>query len=245
MTNKEKLESLKAQGKILGCDVSAVQGSISWDYVADTYDWMKFGIIKLSDGTWIDSKFDHNYRTIRQTRLAVGIYVVIHPDKDPVPQARKVIDTLRQYGEPMANLILIDFETSYSNAAKTTENIKLMMKMFDDELKKYVAIYSYQGFAQPFMGPLGPDTKWAIANYSVVSPPHPGISEEQLVLKQFSGWVPYNGCPGMSGGVICRRPDHDHGIALKLSAKDPGTPIDIDVINSDDMWFYFRSFDRK
>jgi hypothetical protein len=231
MTNKQKLIQLQTQNKILGIDVSSVQGKIDWKYLETTYPWIKFVIVKAFDGKFIDSQFKNNWEGLGETNLLRCVYFVVHPNET----SNQITALLNAFGEQSPHCVMIDFETSYINKNTTANTIKEEISMINDQLNVPTPIYSYYGFIAPFITLLG-DVTYAIANYSDINPAHDGISDDKIILKQISGWVPANGCSGMNRGTPCRLENHDHGILLKLNANDPGTPTDIDIINNDDFW---------
>jgi len=228
-------DSLLSQGKILGIDVSAVQGNIDWGFVASKYPWISFGILKCCDGNWVDPTFQANVKGLLTTSIKYFAYSVVHPN-DAASQAQT---TINAFNGVNPYCLLVDFETPYANLAQTTQTLQTMLATYQSALAPatQLGIYSYYGFIAPFIPALG-NVKYAIANYSDINAAHPGIPDENVVIKQFSGWVGANGCKGMNGGVPCRNPNHNHGILLQLNAQDPGTPVDIDVIASDPFWQY-------
>jgi GH25 family lysozyme M1 (1,4-beta-N-acetylmuramidase) len=227
MDYKKQLQDFISQGAIMGIDVSRHQGVIDFPFVLNKYDWIKFVIIKCSENTWLDDKFVANIQSFRQSTkdVPLGIYSVIHPDKDAKAQAQFAIDACKAY-EFLPQFSMVDFETPYKNGyKKIADNVMVMYNMFAEAFTKDVMIYSYQPYIQPFLPYLPKTAKYAIANYSNINPKHPGIDKSQLVLKQWSGWIPYGTCEK----TPCYDISHQHGSLLELRPGDKGTPTDINV----------------
>ena len=227
MDYQKQLSDFISQGKTLGVDVSRAQGVIDFTHVLNKYDWIKFVIIKCSEGTWLDDRFIANLTSLRQSPkdVSIGIYTVIQPDGDAKKQAQFAIDACKNQ-EFLPQFSMVDFETKHSaNLKGIADNVMTMYRMFEDAFTHNVALYSYFGYVQPFIPFFPKDVNYAIANYSYIDPAHPGIDDSQIGLKQTFGWIPYNGCQR----TPCYIQGHQHGICLELRPGDRGTPTDIDV----------------
>ena len=101
-----------ARFPIRGIDISAHNGTIDFDKVAD--DDIEFVLIKATEGgTFKDSRFHDNYRRARDAGLRLGAYHFFRFDVDGEMQGLNFVHSVR--GKRLDLPLIIDIE-EYNNA---------------------------------------------------------------------------------------------------------------------------------
>jgi lysozyme len=80
-----------------GIDVSYYQGTIDWPKVKAS--GRVFAIARISDGTYMDTKFDANWPAMKSAGLIRGAYQFFEPATDPNVQADIVIKKVGMLGD--------------------------------------------------------------------------------------------------------------------------------------------------
>jgi GH25 family lysozyme M1 (1,4-beta-N-acetylmuramidase) len=70
---------------VKGIDVSVYQGTINWAAVKAA--GVEYALIRVSDGSFVDTKFDTNWAGSRAAHVIHGAYQFLRPDQDPIAQA--------------------------------------------------------------------------------------------------------------------------------------------------------------
>lgn len=97
-----------AKYPIRGVDVSHYQGEIEWNVLADQD--IQFAYIKATEGsTYVDERFEENYREARQTRLKVGAYHFFSFDSPGVSQAENFIKTVEAFDGMLPPVVDVEF----------------------------------------------------------------------------------------------------------------------------------------
>ena len=81
----------KINNYIEGIDLSHYQGDVNWHNIAQTH--LKFAMIRLNDGAFVDSKFTYNWQESKKHGLIRGIYQFFRPGQD----IQKQIDILTSH----------------------------------------------------------------------------------------------------------------------------------------------------
>lgn len=82
-----------AEGETLdGIDVSHHQGSIDWDAVAA--DGISYAFIRVSDGSYLDRRFEENWAEARRVGILRGAYQFFRPGRDATQQANILLDRM-------------------------------------------------------------------------------------------------------------------------------------------------------
>src|SRR5262249_9198422 len=85
-----------AGATVKGVDVSVYQGNIDWATVKAS--GIAFAIARVSDGTFMDTKFDQNWAGMKNNGIVRGAYQFFEPGEDPVTQANIMINKLGVLG---------------------------------------------------------------------------------------------------------------------------------------------------
>lgn len=125
---------------VLGIDVSYYQGTIDWDAVKNTT--VKFAIARKSDGTFLDTQFDNNWKGIKAAGLIRGVYQYFRPEGDPVVQANIVIDAVGKLGPGDLPAMLDVEEESPISTATYVARIKTWMDLVEAGTGKLPMIYT-------------------------------------------------------------------------------------------------------
>jgi lysozyme len=75
---------------VKGVDVSVYQGNVNWGAVKAA--GIGFAIARISDGSYMDTKFDQNWSGMKGAGVVRGAYQFFEPGEDPVAQANIVIN---------------------------------------------------------------------------------------------------------------------------------------------------------
>ncbi|MDE5573880.1 MAG: hypothetical protein K2N79_04860 [Muribaculaceae bacterium] len=91
---------------VKGLDLSAHNGDVNFDSIAVNYD---FVILKATEGgNWTDRSFETNFMKAREAGLKVGAYHYFRFDRDGLPQAINIYNTL--YNKRLDLPVAIDVE---------------------------------------------------------------------------------------------------------------------------------------
>ncbi len=98
-----------------GIDVSYYQGAINWTAVAN--DDVSFAFIRISDGGYVDSKFNANWTGSRAAGIPHGAYQFFRPGQDPIEQAEILLNAIGRKLAPDDLPPVIDVEASDGQSA--------------------------------------------------------------------------------------------------------------------------------
>ncbi|MDE6643984.1 MAG: hypothetical protein K2K27_07775 [Muribaculaceae bacterium] len=91
---------------VRGLDLSAHNGDVNFDSIAANYD---FVILKATEGgNWTDRSFETNFMKAHEAGLKVGAYHYFRFDRDGLPQAINIYNTL--YNKRLDLPVAIDVE---------------------------------------------------------------------------------------------------------------------------------------
>ncbi len=80
---------------VYGIDVSVYQGDIDWAKVATAKD---FAIARVSDRSYLDTKFDKNWSGMKAAGIIRGAYQYFEPAQDATAQANIMIQKMVGFG---------------------------------------------------------------------------------------------------------------------------------------------------
>jgi lysozyme len=80
---------------VYGIDVSVYQGNINWAQVKTAKD---FAIARVSDGTYLDTKFDQNWSGMKAAGIIRGAYQFFEPGESATAQADIMIQKMVGFG---------------------------------------------------------------------------------------------------------------------------------------------------
>ncbi|MFD1674409.1 glycoside hydrolase family 25 protein [Alicyclobacillus fodiniaquatilis] len=156
----------------LGIDVSAYQGNINWEQVAQAN--ISFAFIKATEGSNItDSKFPTNFPAAKAAGLLRGVYCYARPGQSSAAiQANYFINTMKSnggFGE-LPPVLDVEDNGGLTNAALATW-IKDWVDLVASAAGKKPMIYTYPNFADTYLEPtLASSIPVWIANYDVSQP---------------------------------------------------------------------------
>ena len=110
-----------AGATVPGIDVSSYQSGINWGAVAAS--GQKFAIARVSDGSYIDSRFAANWSGMKSAGLIRGAYQYFEPGQDAVGQANLVIARVGRLGAGDLPVMLDVEATGGQSAATITARI--------------------------------------------------------------------------------------------------------------------------
>jgi len=138
---------------ILGLDVSHFQGKANWSQIEK--DGIHFTYAKATQGQgYTDPMFQTNLHTMRASKLYAGAYHFYVSDDDPVKQAHNFLKSLPELKTwdmaPMLNLEQGGWIVG-TDIATFQANVKIWLKIIEDELGMKPIIYTNNPFAKAYL----------------------------------------------------------------------------------------------
>lgn len=188
-----------AKGPTLeGIDVSYYQGTINWDSVKAS--GRAFAIARISDGTYMDTKFDANWPAMKKVGLIRGAYQFFRPGQDPNTLADIVISKVGKLGDGDLP-VTIDVEaTDGQSAATIISKMKTWLEKVETGTGKRPIIYSGKYFWQDNVG----NSKEFLDHplwIPAYGPTCPNLPEGVWPTWTFFQYTDKASVPGISGGV--------------------------------------------
>jgi lysozyme len=199
----EELVVCPGPSLVYGVDVSYYQGNINWAQVKTAKD---FAIARVSDGSYLDTKFDQNWAGMKAAGIIRGAYQFFEPGQDPTTQANIMISKMVGFG-PGDLPPMLDMEvTGGQSPATITAKIHTWVNKIKAATGRTPLIYTGKYFWDPnvqtndfatfplviaaYVKPNCPNTpnawnKWAMWQYSS-SGSVPGISGN-VDMDEFNG----------------------------------------------------------
>jgi lysozyme len=199
----EELVVCPGPSLVYGVDVSYYQGTINWAQVKTAKD---FAIARVSDGSYLDTKFDQNWAGMKAAGIIRGAYQFFEPGQDPTTQANIMIQKMVGFG-PGDLPPMLDMEvTGGQSPATITAKIHTWVNKIKAATGRTPLIYTGKYFWEPnvqtndfasfplviaaYVKPNCPNTpspwtKWAMWQYSS-SGSVPGISGN-VDMDEFNG----------------------------------------------------------
>jgi lysozyme len=136
-----------AKGSTLeGIDVSYYQGTINWDSVKAS--GRAFAIARISDGTYMDTKFDANWPAMKKVGLIRGAYQFFRPGQDPNTLADIVIGKVGKLGDGDLPVTCDVEATDGQSAATIISKLKTWLAKVEAGTGKKPIIYTGKYFWQ-------------------------------------------------------------------------------------------------
>lgn len=130
---------------VTGIDVSAYQGEIDWKTLSA--EDIFFVFIKATEGsTFVDEKFDYNFKEAAKTSLAVGAYHFFSYDSSGKTQAENFISNVTPFKGMLPPVIDLEF---YGDKAdfppqrdKVEKELKTMLTLLEEHYGQKPVIYA-------------------------------------------------------------------------------------------------------
>ena len=188
---------------VYGIDVSVYQGNINWAQVKTAKD---FAIARVSDGTYLDTKFDQNWSGMKAAGIIRGAYQYFEPGESATAQADIMIQKMVGFGPGDLPPMLDVEDTGGQSPATITARIHTWVDKIKAATGRTPLIYTGKYFWDPnvqttdfasfplviaaYVKPNCPNTpnawsKWAMWQYSS-SGSVPGISGN-VDMDEFNG----------------------------------------------------------
>ena len=105
---------------VRGVDVSAYQGEIDWETLAD--EDIRFAFLKATEGsTFVDKRFSHNWKRAHKTGLRVGAYHFLSFDSPGTTQAENYINVVSQTEDMLPPVVDLELYGEYVKAPPSQE----------------------------------------------------------------------------------------------------------------------------
>jgi lysozyme len=188
--NGPELPALRYEGFVDGIDVSAFQGSIDWQRVAEA--GFRFAIVKVSEGEHgTDAKRSENLCGATSAGLTTLAYHFAHPRGAPAAQVEAM---RRAIGDEAVARVALDFEST--PAGFTRQGLVDWASGFADEAERVFGepplFYTYPAFAslmQPIPEALARCPLWIAHYLSTTVPWVPLPAFEPRVPKPWATWT--------------------------------------------------------
>ena len=123
--------------EVRGVDVSAYQGDIDWDILAE--EDIQFAFIKATEGSsYVDEKFETNYENAIKTDLKIGAYHFFSYDSEGTTQADNYIKNVPKSENMLPPVIDIEF---YGEKYRDIPDIQETQKQLTDMIEKLEEYY--------------------------------------------------------------------------------------------------------
>jgi GH25 family lysozyme M1 (1,4-beta-N-acetylmuramidase)/LysM repeat protein len=164
-------------GYVPGIDVSYWEAGIDWKKVRG--DGIRFVFVKATEGEqYVDPTFDDNWLGAKSVAILRGAYHFFHPNMNPVRQADKFIQVVRDMNDDGELPQVLDLEVTDNEANQTIiDRAKGWLDRVEQILGRRPIIYSSPGFLKyNFSVPGGGPPFWTkdyllwIANYGQPQP---------------------------------------------------------------------------
>jgi lysozyme len=129
-----------------GIDVSYYQGTIDWAKVKAS--GRVFAIARISDGTYMDTKFDANWPAMKSVGLIRGAYQFFEPATDPIVQANIVISKVGKLADGDLPVTCDVEATGGQSAATIISHLHTWMDAVEKGTGKKPIIYTGKYFWQ-------------------------------------------------------------------------------------------------
>lgn len=142
----EELVVCPGPNLVYGIDVSYYQGNIDWAKVKTAKD---FAIARVSDGSYLDTKFDQNWAGMKSAGIIRGAYQFFEPGQDATTQANIMIQKMVGFG-PGDLPPMLDMEvTGGQSAATITAKIHTWVDKIKAATGRTPLIYTGKYFWDP------------------------------------------------------------------------------------------------
>ncbi|MBT6513846.1 MAG: glycosyl hydrolase family 25 [Crocinitomicaceae bacterium] len=158
-------------GKVIGIDISHHQGNIDWSEVSTWDDQpIQFIYMKATEGaTYQDPKYKTYMKEAKEQDIPIGSYHYFRTSSEPREQFEnfmKVIDKNEQDLVPMVDVE----EIKHWNSKTYHKNLKLFLKLVEDEFGKKPIIYTVNSFYNHHLSNKYDEYEFLIGRYGKNSP---------------------------------------------------------------------------
>lgn len=140
---------------VKGVDLSAYQGDIDWELLADQN--IDFAFIKATEGDdYVDTKFITNWEASQKTALKVGAYHFLNYDTTGKAQAQNFIANVPVSDQNLPPVVDLELYGIYEDNALPKEQVKVILDEFLKELENHYGvkpiIYTTQRIFKMYIG---------------------------------------------------------------------------------------------
>ncbi|MFI5301885.1 MAG: GH25 family lysozyme [Polyangiales bacterium] len=147
---EQRVSVCAAGPMVLGVDVSVYQGDVNWSSVKS--NGIDFAIARISDGSYLDTKFGANWPGMKAAGLVRGSYQFFEPGEDPTMQANIVINAVGKLGDGDLPVVADMEVTGSQSAATIVANLKTWSDAVTIGTGKAPFIYTGKYFWQDNVG---------------------------------------------------------------------------------------------
>lgn len=136
-------------------DVSAYQGKIDWDAVAESID---YAIIRAGAGTsYVDDQFERNISECNRLKIPAGVYWFSYAEneKEAVGEAQRCLSLIRPYRIEMP--VFFDYEYDSLGADTSREHVSSIFRGFMQTVEHagyFASFYTNKDFSSKYLDPM-------------------------------------------------------------------------------------------
>ena len=120
---------------VRGVDVSAYQGTIDWKKLSEQD--IQFAYIKATEGSsFVDEKFQENYKNAQETDLKIGAYHFFSYDSEGATQAENFINNVEKIDNMLPPVIDVEFYGEYEKNNPDKEKTQEQLRILIDKIKE-------------------------------------------------------------------------------------------------------------
>lgn len=185
-------------------DVSAFQGKIDWETVAEHVD---YAIIRAGAGqTYVDDDFAGNISECNRIGLPVGVYFFSYArtEKEAVSEAQRCLSLIRPYKVELP--VFLDYEYDSLGDDRSREHVSSIYRSFLETIEAggyFASFYTNKDFSSKYLDPAlfdRFDCWWALW-YEGADPFDPPIESPNYFPKCGMWQYGTGNIPGISGNV--------------------------------------------
>lgn len=125
----------KEEYPVRGVDVSAYQGTIDWKKLSEQD--IQFAYIKATEGSsFVDEKFQENYKNAQETNLKIGAYHFFSYDSEGETQAENFINHVEKIDNMLPPVIDVEFYGEYKKNNPDKEKTREQLRILIDKIKE-------------------------------------------------------------------------------------------------------------
>lgn len=185
-------------------DVSAYQGVIDWDALADSID---YAIIRAGAGTsYVDDQFERNISECNRLKIPAGVYWFSYAEnrKEAESEAQRCLSLIRPYRVELP--VFFDYEYDSLGTDRSKEHISDIFSGFMQTVEHagyFASFYTNKDFSSKYLDPAlfdRFDCWWALW-YDSADPFDPPIDSQNFFAKCGTWQYGTGTLPGILGAV--------------------------------------------
>lgn len=170
-TEPEYNTTIATNGQVIGIDISHHQGDIDWSKVS-SWDGnpIQFIYMKATEGeTYQDPKYKTYMREAQRLNIPIGTYHYFRTTSDPKGQFQNFMKTIDKNKQDLVPMVDVEDIKNW-NSKTFHKNLKLFLKLIEDEFGKKPIIYTVNSFYNHHLSNRYDEYEFLIGRYGKNSP---------------------------------------------------------------------------